>query len=271
MVLGACEGLRFNVSLSVAGYKWSIANAWWAKLIGFMTIQSWKSPSVIYFLVVQLLAIFVATADIFWYRIGLVPRGDSCWIHFFSFVNHLGSHLRVASCLLLPAIQIIVGISRPSWVSLPFFIGSCVGLVDWSLTSNFLGLFRWWRPLQLYAGFSIFLVYVYQLPVEYPSMLKWVAEFIGLFKISSNSEWPEICSYISLILFYIMLSCVKCDLEEMDFIMSMRESNLVEQLLPSKHSFFIRELRSGVKHTNVLLRREVFRTFTINFFTVMVC
>lgn len=135
----------------------------------------------------------------------------------------------------------------------------------------------------------------------------------------------------------VQLSCVKCDLEEMDFILSMRENNLVEQLLPSKHSFFIRELRSqtlsyfyrvymtlfylfyflikiffpsihirwlmfkkyislvnflrkywnnnahlqffcsyipateccrsGVKHTNVLLRREVFRTFTINFFT----
>ncbi|XP_022992489.1 piezo-type mechanosensitive ion channel homolog [Cucurbita maxima] len=259
--------VTFLVIWSLEGYKWSIANAWWAKLIGFMTIQSWKSPSVIYFLVVQLLSIFVAAADIFWYRIGFVQRGDSCWVHFFSFVDHLGSHLRVASCLLLPAIQIIVGISNPSWVSLPFFIGSCVGLVDWSLTSNFLGLFRWWRPLQLYAGFIIFLVYVYQLPVEYPSMLKWVAGFIGLFKVSSTSEWPGICSYISLILFYIMLSCVKCDLEEMDFIMSMRESNLVEQLLPSKHSFFIRELRSGVKHTNVLLRREVFRTFTINFFT----
>ncbi|KAG6575882.1 Piezo-type mechanosensitive ion channel-like protein, partial [Cucurbita argyrosperma subsp. sororia] len=259
--------VTFLVIWSLEGYQWSIANAWWAKLIGFMTIQSWKSPSVIYFLVVQLLSIFVAAADIFWYRIGFVQRRDSCWVHLFSFVDHLGSHLRVASCLLLPAIQIIVGISHPSWVSLPFFIGSCVGLVDWSLTSNFLGLFRWWRPLQLYAGFIIFLVYVYQLPVEYPSMLKWVAGFIGLFKVSSTPEWPGICSYISLILFYIMLSCVKCDLEEMDFIMSMRESNLVEQLLPSKHSFFIRELRSGVKHTNVLLRREVFRTFTINFFT----
>ncbi|XP_022960461.1 piezo-type mechanosensitive ion channel homolog isoform X1 [Cucurbita moschata] len=259
--------VTFLVIWSLEGYNWSLANAWWAKLIGFMTIQSWKSPSVIYFLVVQLLAIFVAAADIYWYRIGLVPRGDSCLVQFSSFVDRLGSHLRVASCLLLPAIQIIVGISHPSWVSLPFFIGSCVGLVDWSLTSNFLGLFRWWRPLQLYAGFIIFLVYAYQLPVGYPSMLKWVAKFIGLSKISSTSEWPEICSYVSLILFYIMLSCVKCDLEEMDFIMSTRESNLVEQLLPSKHSFFIRELRSGVRHTNVLLRRDVFRTFTINFFT----
>ena len=36
-------------------------------------------------------------------------------------------------------------------------------------------------------------------------MLKWVAGFIGLFKVSSTPEWPGICSYISLILFYIMV------------------------------------------------------------------
>jgi hypothetical protein len=53
-----------------------------------------------------------------------------------------GYHLRVACCLLLPAAQLVVGISHPSWISLPFFVFSCIGLVDWSLTSNFLGLFR---------------------------------------------------------------------------------------------------------------------------------
>ncbi|MFS7904794.1 hypothetical protein Hanom_Chr01g00040231 [Helianthus anomalus] len=35
-----------------------------------------------------------------------------------------------------------MGISNSSWVSLPFFVCSYVGLVDWSLTSNFHGLFR---------------------------------------------------------------------------------------------------------------------------------
>ena len=167
-----------------------------------------------------------------------------------------GSHLRVASCLLLPAIQLVVGISHPSWVSLPFFIGSCVGLVDWSLTSNFLGLFRWlphdslyttdqcsislslsmnlflpfvntfsslcsgtffsrlWKALQLYAGFNIVLLYVYQLPMEFSNMLQRIADFVGLFKISSTSEWPEICSAVSLVLFYILVctSCITIDL-----------------------------------------------------------
>ncbi|KAJ6723536.1 hypothetical protein OIU74_007986 [Salix koriyanagi] len=257
----------YLVIWGILGDKWSGTDAWWAHLIGFMIIHSWKSPLVIYFLVIQLLAVFVALVDVYWSRFGLVPWQDSCWGHFLNLLEHLGSHLRVASCLLLPAIQLIVGISHPSWLSLPFFIASCAGLVDWSLTSNFLGLFRWWRPLQLYASVNIILLYTYQLPMEFLSTFQWVADFIGLFKISGKSEWLKICSSASLVLFYIMLSFIKCDLEEMDFIMSMRGSTLTEQLLPLRHSFFIRKSRSGVRHTNVLLRGAVFRTFSINFFT----
>ncbi|KAB2071038.1 hypothetical protein ES319_A08G195800v1 [Gossypium barbadense] len=259
--------VAYLVIWAVGGYKQSVGDAWWLKLIGFMIIQSWRSPTVIYFLVTQLLVLVVALLDIHVNRFGLVPWRYTCWGHFLTVVEQLGSHLKVASCLLLPAIQLVVGISHPSWISLPFFIGSCIGLVDWSLTSNFLGLFRLWKALQFYAGFSIFMLYVYQLPIEFSSMLQWIADFVGLFKICSTSEWTEICSSVSLVLFYIMLSYVKCDLEEMDFIMSTRESSLTEQLLPSKHSFFIRESRSGVRHTNVLLRGTAFRTFTINFFT----
>ncbi|CAL2280993.1 unnamed protein product [Prunus armeniaca] len=258
----------YLVIWAIEGNKWIGAGAWWANLIGFMILQSWKSPSVLYFLLLQLSVVAVALVDLYGNRFGLVSSCDSCWGRFSSAVERLiCSHLRVASCLLLPAIQLVVGISHPSWVSLPFFIGSCSGLVDWSLTSNFLGLFRWWKPFHLYAGFNIVLLYVYQLPVEFPDMLQWIADFIGLFKITLHSDWTEVCSSLSLLLFYIMLSCVKCDLEEMDFILSMKENNLTEQLLPSKHSFFIRESRSGVRHTNVLLTGAVFRTFSINFFT----
>ncbi|KAJ7977462.1 piezo-type mechanosensitive ion channel-like [Quillaja saponaria] len=258
--------LIYLVIWAVEGSAWSVPDAWWPKLIGFMIVQSWKSPCLFY-LVVQLLAACVALVDIYGSRFFLATWQDSRWHRSLFIVEQIGSHLRVASCLLLPAIQLVVGISHPSWASLPFFIGSCVGLVDWSLTSNFLGLFRWWRPLQLYAGFNILLLYVYQLPLGLPNMLKWLADLIGLFKISGSSDWLEICSSLSLVFYYIMLSFVKRDLEEMHFIMSMRESNLTENLLPSKHSFFIRESRSGVRHTNVLLRGAVFRTFSINFFT----
>lgn len=36
-------------------------------------------------------------------------------------------------------------------------------------------------------------------------MFHWIGDFIGLFKISGKSEWPEICSSVSLVLFYIMV------------------------------------------------------------------
>ncbi|XP_054800330.1 piezo-type mechanosensitive ion channel homolog isoform X1 [Prosopis cineraria] len=266
-VLVILSQVTYLVIWAVEGSSWSVPGVWWENLIGLMIVQSWRSPYVIYFLAVQLLVMFVALVDIHKNRLFLGTWQDSSCGQFLSIVGQIGSHLRVTSCLLLPAIQLVVGISHPSWASLPFFIGSCVGLVDWSLTSNFLGLFRWWRTLQLYAGFNIFLLYIYQLPVELPSIVERVADLIGLFKISVNSEWLKICSSLSLVCFYMMLCFIKSDLEEMDFIMSGTDSSLTEQLLPSNHSFFIRESRSGVKHTNVLLRGSVFRTFSINFFT----
>ncbi|KAK8688451.1 hypothetical protein V6N13_087218 [Hibiscus sabdariffa] len=220
------------------GYKQSVGEAWWMELIGFMIIQSWKSPTVIYFLAVQLLVVFVALLDIHDNRFGLVSWHYSCWIRFLTAIERLGScDLRIfldcsfafwtgdeiiELCSLLECLSIshfdlynnslshmiksdlVVGISHPSWVSLPFFVGSCVGLVDWSLTSNFLGLFRFWRALQLYAGFIIVLLYLYQLPLEFSNMLQRIADFVGLFKMSSTSEWPEICSAASLVHFYIM-------------------------------------------------------------------
>ncbi|KAE8722876.1 hypothetical protein F3Y22_tig00013386pilonHSYRG00118 [Hibiscus syriacus] len=198
------------------GYKQSVGEAWWMKLIGFMIIQSWKSPFVVYFLVVQLLAGFVALLEIRDNRFGLVPWQYSCWSRFLTAIERLGYF---STSLLPSGLELAVGISHPSWISLLFSVGSCVGLVNWSLTSNFLGLFRFWRVLQLYAGFIIVLLYLHQLPLEFSNMLQRIAEF------------------------FVQLSYVKYDLEEMGVIMSMLESNLTEQPLPSKHSFFIRESR----------------------------
>ncbi|KAF3962629.1 hypothetical protein CMV_012877 [Castanea mollissima] len=257
----------FHIVLAIEGDQWSIADAQWAKIIGFMRVQSWRSLSVIYFLVIQVLAASVALIEIYGSRFGLDSWRDSCLGHLYSSVVRIGSQLRVLCCLLLPAVQLVVGISHPSWVSFPFFICSSIGLVDWSLTSNFLGLFRWWRHLLLYSGLNIILLYVYQLPIEFSEIFLWVAEFIGLFKISAKSEWSEVCSGLSLLLFYVMLSWIRCDIAEMDIIMSTGESSLTEQLLPKKHSFFIRKSRSGIRHTNVLTRGAIFRTFSINFFT----
>ncbi|XP_076904496.1 piezo-type mechanosensitive ion channel homolog [Bidens hawaiensis] len=178
-----------------------------------------------------------------------------------------GSHLKVVLFLLLPAVQLVVGISNTSWISLPFFVSSCVGLVDWSLTSNFRGLFRWWRPLWFYAGFNIFFLYAYQLPTGLPKLFSEFGDFIGLYKISSVCGWARICSGLSLIIFFFGLSFVKPDLEEMNFIVSTREDDLTEHLLPSTNSSVIRESRSGERDTNALLRGSIFQAFSINFFT----
>lgn len=240
---------------------------WWAKLIGFMIVKTWRSPIVIYLLIVQLLVAFTAFIELHESRLGLFRHASTFFGSSSSAFDQLGSHLKVAFCLLLPAVQLVVGISNSSWVSLPFFVGSCVGLVDWSLTSNFHGLFRWWRYLWIYAGFNIFLLYIYQLPLVSPKFLVTIGDFIGLYKISGTSEWTQICSGVSLIVYCFMLSFVKHDLEEMDSIMATSEGNITEHLLPLKDSFFVRESRSGVRHTNLLVRGAVFRTFSINFFT----
>ncbi|XP_076898654.1 piezo-type mechanosensitive ion channel homolog isoform X1 [Bidens hawaiensis] len=240
---------------------------WWAKLLGFMIVETWRSPMVIYLLILQLLAAAIALIELHESRLGLFRQVSRVFGRFSLAFDGIGSHVKVGFCLLLPVVQLAAGISNSSWVSLPFFVCSCVGLVDWSLTSNFHGLFRWWKPLWYYAGFNIFLLYVYQLPIGFPKFFGTICDFIGLYKIPTTFEWTQVCSRISLIIYCFMLSFVKFDLEEMDSIMSMSESNLTEHLLPLKNTFFVRESRSGVRHTNVLLRGAVFRIFSINFFT----
>ncbi|XP_051209733.1 piezo-type mechanosensitive ion channel homolog isoform X2 [Lolium perenne] len=255
--------VTFHIIWGIEGNEWIVAHSWWAKLVGFARDQPWESPSVIYFLIVQLSAAVIALVEIFGSRI----HQDSCWLNFSFGIEQIGYHLRVACCLLLPAVQLVVSISHPSWISLPFFIFSCIGLVDWSLTSNFLGLFRWWRLLEIYSVFSILLLYIYQLRVKFPYVVVAFADFIGLFKVSSKSEWPELCSGISLLVYYVMLSSAKRDIQEMDSAMSLENDSLIEDLLPSRNGFLVRQSRSGRRHANVLLGGPIFRTFSINFFT----
>nr|CDM82909.1 unnamed protein product [Triticum aestivum] len=194
--------VTFHIIWGIEGKGWIVAHSWWAKLVGFARDQPWESPSVIYFLIVQLSAAVLSLVEVFGSRI----HQDSCWLNFSFDIEQIGYHFRVACCLLLPAVQLIVSISHPSWISLPFFVFSCIGLVDWSLTSNFLGLFRWWRLLEIYSVFSILLLYIYQLRVKFPYVVVAFADFIGLFKVSSKSEWPELSSGISLLVYYFMVS-----------------------------------------------------------------
>ncbi|KAK3164410.1 hypothetical protein QOZ80_1AG0017640 [Eleusine coracana subsp. coracana] len=262
-VLAILAQVTFHIIWCIEGKGWSVAHSWWAKLVGLARDQPWESPSVIYFLVIQLSCAVVALVEVLGNRL----HQDSCWLNFSFGVEQIGYHLRVACCLLLPASQLVVSISHPSWISLPFFVFSCIGLVDWSLTSNFLGLFRWWRLLEIYSVFSILLFYIYQLPVKFPYVVVAFADFIGLFKFSWKSEWPEVSSGVSLLVYYFMLSSAKQDIQEMDSLISVENDSLTEDLLPSRNAFLVRQSRSGRRHANVLLRGSVFRTFSINFFT----
>ncbi|KAG4396639.1 hypothetical protein GLYMA_19G238300v4 [Glycine max] len=257
----------FHIVLVIEGDQWSTVDAQWAQLIGFIRVQSWKTLLREYFLVTQVLATFLSIIEIH----GNGSRQDA-WRdfhsgHLCSSVLLIGSHLKGVCWLLLPAVQLIAGISHVSWVSLPFFICSSIGLVDWSWTSNYLGIFRWWRYLLFYAGFNIILLYICQLPIEFPETFKWTFYHFGLFKLSTKLEWSEVFSGLSLLLFYIMLSWIRSELAEMEIITSTRESDLTGQLLPKKHSHFLQESKSNARHINFLLRGAVSRSFSINFLT----
>ncbi|CAO2184528.1 unnamed protein product [Urochloa humidicola] len=262
-VLAILAQVTFHIIWCIEGMGWSVAHSWWAKLVGLARGQPWESPSVIYFLALQLSAAVLALVEVLGSRL----HQDSCWLNFSFGFEQIGYHLRVACCFLLPAAQLVVSISHPSWISFPFFVFSCIGLVDWSLTSNFLGLFRWWRLLEIYSVFSILLLYIYQLPVKFPYVVLAFADFVGLFKVSSKSEWPELSSGISLLVYYLMLSSLKQDIQETDSYISLEDDSLTEDLLPSTNAFFGRQSRSSRRHTNILLRGSVFQTFSINFFT----
>ncbi|KAK7337825.1 hypothetical protein VNO77_18412 [Canavalia gladiata] len=257
----------FHIVLAIEGDQWSIADAQWAQLIGFIRVQSWRTSPIEYFLVMQVLATFLSLIEIYGNEFGLDAWRDFHSGHLCSSVQLIGSHLKGLCYLLLPAIQLIAGISHVSWVSLPFFICSSIGLVDWSWTSNYFGVFRWWRYLILYAGFNIILLYINQLPIEFPETFRWIFYHFGLFKLSTKSEWSEVCSGVSLLLFYIMLSWIRSELAEMEIITSTRESDLTEQLLSRNRSLFVQESWSDVRHTNFLLRGAVSRSFSINFLT----
>ncbi|XP_058738594.1 piezo-type mechanosensitive ion channel homolog isoform X3 [Vicia villosa] len=255
----------FHVVLAIEGDQWSTADAQWAQLIGFIRVQSWRTLPIDYFLVVQVLATFLSLIEI--YGNGC---GQEAWRNFYSghlcsSVLPIGSHLKGLCLLLLPAIQLIAGISHASWVSLPFFICSSIGLVDWSWTSNYIGIFRWWRYLLYYAGFNIILLYVYQLPIEFPENIRSIFYHFGLFKLSTKSEWSEVCSVLSLLLFYIMLSWIRNELAEMKIITSTRENDLTEELLPTRRSLFVHEYRFGMRHRSFILQGAISQTFSINF------
>ncbi|KAL3516155.1 hypothetical protein ACH5RR_023057 [Cinchona calisaya] len=262
----------FNITVAVEGGQWGAAHAWWAKLFGFVRDQSQSPNAVIYVLLIHIIVGLVAVTEIYWSRPSTnFLSQQSCLLNLGLSLERKGQwtiHIKfsILGYLLLPAVQLVLGISHPSWVSLPFFLCSCIGLVKWSMTSNFLGLFWCWRYLLYYAGIEIILLYVYQLPLEFSPMFLWIADLIGLYKFSPKSDWPEICSGFSVVLFYFMLSCVGHNLIEINESFSTKQIGLTEQLLPRTSSFLIHDSRSSA-HSSILHSEAILWKFTINFFT----
>ncbi|RLN25320.1 hypothetical protein C2845_PM07G12060 [Panicum miliaceum] len=190
LVLLAAQ-VTFHIIWCIEGMGWSVAYSWWVKLVGLARGQPWESPSVIYFLALQLSATVLALVEVLGSRL----HQDSCWLNFSFGFEQIGYHLR------------------------------------------------------------------------FPYVVLAFADFIGLFKVSSKSEWPELSSGISLLVYYFMLSSVKQDIQETDSLISLEDGSLTEHLLPSGNVFFSCQSRSDRRHTNILLRGSVFRNFSINFFT----
>ena len=58
--------------------------------VWFRSLKSWRNPTVMYFLALQLLTSLVSLADIYSSRFGLVRWRDTCWSHFSQVFEHLG-------------------------------------------------------------------------------------------------------------------------------------------------------------------------------------
>ncbi|TKY61456.1 Piezo-type mechanosensitive ion channel-like [Spatholobus suberectus] len=102
----------FHIVLAIEGDQWSTADAQWAQLIGFVRVQSWRTLPSEYFLVIQVLATFLSIIEIYGNGFGQNAWRDFHSGHPCSSVLLIGSHLKGVCYLLLPAIQLITGISH---------------------------------------------------------------------------------------------------------------------------------------------------------------
>uniref|UniRef100_A0A0D9Y909 Uncharacterized protein n=1 Tax=Oryza glumipatula TaxID=40148 RepID=A0A0D9Y909_9ORYZ len=85
-VLASLAQVTFHLIWCIEGEGWVVAHSWWAKLVGFARSQPGESPSVIYFLVVQLSAAVLALVEVFGSRL----YQDSCWLNFSFGIEQIG-------------------------------------------------------------------------------------------------------------------------------------------------------------------------------------
>ncbi|MCD7466564.1 hypothetical protein HAX54_003378 [Datura stramonium] len=80
----------FLIVLAILGAERELTDAWWMKLVGLMKLKSWRSPLVIYLLVLQILAAGVTLFEINGSRFRLAQLQDPRWEHFLLVLEHIG-------------------------------------------------------------------------------------------------------------------------------------------------------------------------------------
>nr|GEZ52454.1 piezo-type mechanosensitive ion channel homolog isoform X1 [Tanacetum cinerariifolium] len=95
--------LWFIVGFSVAVILVQVAFIFGTRL------QTWRSPTVIYVLILQSLAAFIAFTELQEIRVGFFTWASSFLGRLAEAFDRIGSHVKVASFLLLPAIQLVAG------------------------------------------------------------------------------------------------------------------------------------------------------------------
>ncbi|KAJ7571313.1 hypothetical protein O6H91_01G159100 [Diphasiastrum complanatum] len=277
------EGL-VEIAWAIFGKQWNFSHSSILDLLGFSRLNPWKSNSgVLLSLLPQFLVIVTAACTLYYEQTGGFQVQQQFWDEA---VAEFRANLR---SFLLPMIQVIVGVVHPSWISFPYFVCSCAGLLHWSLTNNFVGLSWGWRPLLFYNGVHILMLYVRQLPISLSESISKAATYAGLFKMTKDWSWLEIVQAMSLILLYVLLSVAIGDVDDMGYSLVSsgvgellplstsrwssapesfsQESSLSESLLRDQSpAYHIETLSSrwwAVEHR----RLKAFRSAAISFFT----
>ncbi|KAG0629951.1 hypothetical protein M758_1G142000 [Ceratodon purpureus] len=259
----------------------------WLKLLGLASLNPWESSSQVFLVMVPQFAVALTAACALYHEQHSTLQGSVHTYYADEDVFHWRANL---ISFVLPSVQLVAGVARPSWIALPYFIFSCAGLLHWSMTNNFVGLSRGWRLLMYCTGMHIMLQYLYQLPVSFPQELKDTAEYIGLFKCSlAEMGWPEAVQSVALIGFFMLLCVAVNDLDE-DHRHQVAESSdtlptsysrnarsfnyggsdsdlLTESLLPSDQGLGRRESMNSRRRLVEQRRIIAFQHATINFFT----
>ncbi|KAL3696338.1 hypothetical protein R1sor_010414 [Riccia sorocarpa] len=270
-----------ELAWAMVGSNWKISDSPWLELIGFSRLNPWEGNLSVFLSLLPQFGVAITAACALYHEQQLTgSAGASAW-------GEEASMWKGASkTLLLPAVQIVVGLARPSWIALPYFVCSCVGLLHWSMTSNFVGLAWGWRPLLSCTGLHILLLYLYQLPISFPNSLIEVANYFGLFKVSAvDFGWPEGLQAAALIALYILLCIAINDVEEgrperipvengllsgdslPRFQGDTTDEGLTERLLPSQQPASHRETIQARRWAGDQRRVVAFQHATINFIT----